>query len=116
MCSMAPTDRTLRTMVAVFPHVLDFHAPSFSSFVVGSAEPLRFEPEALRGVFADERGRERLSAAGELDGTRATLERWLAEVEVVSIDGDRRADYAGDLNTDLFPRDEFDVRYAGDYR
>jgi len=115
-CSMAPTERTLRTMVAVFPHVLDFHAPSTPSFVIGANEPLRFDAREILAAFDDERIRRLLFAAGELDATRAMLERYLAEAQVRAITGDDRSSYVGDVNTDLFPADEFDLRYDGTYR
>jgi len=114
-CSMAPTERTLRTMVAVFPHVLDFHAPSFSSFIIGSNEPLHFDPEAIRIAFEDQRVRRMLTDAGELEETTANLERYLKEVQVRSISGELRSEYDGEINTDLFPRDEFDLSYPGTY-
>jgi predicted membrane-bound spermidine synthase len=115
-CSMAPTARTLRTMVAVFPHVLDFHAPSFPSFIIGSNEPLQFDPQAIRTAFGDARVQRALSASGELDATRHMLERFLAQADVRSIAGAERIRHEGQINTDLFPADEFDLRYAGTYR
>ncbi|MCP3981107.1 MAG: hypothetical protein GY716_17555 [bacterium] len=108
-----PTARTLRTLAAVFPHVLDFHADDFASFALGSEEPFEFDPEQLGRRMHDARFHAYLDASGEIERVTRLVDRFLDQVRVVRIDSSNRPE--GSINTDLFPRDEFDKSYSGTY-
>ncbi len=93
MCTWAPTPRVSRTFRTVFPHVVEDET---GTILVGSRQPLPFEPEAWLAR----------AAAGEpyLGESRTD------EVKE-ALRGFRPASggVEGDLNRDLFPRDELAV-------
>jgi predicted membrane-bound spermidine synthase len=95
----APTDRTRNSFLKVFPHVL-----SFGSIVLGSNEPIRFDPDAVRGRIRDRRVQGYYRSAGV--DIEALLAPYLDRAPSVYGPAFDRAALA-DLNTDLFPRDEF---------
>jgi predicted membrane-bound spermidine synthase len=93
MCTWAPTPRVSRTFRTVFPHVIQDET---GTILVGSLRPIPVEPETwVDRVTAGEPylGRSRVEEVREaLEGFRAAPPR---------VDGD--------LNRDLFPRDELAV-------
>ena len=97
--SWAPTDRILRTFLGVFPHV-----GRHGQIVVGSDRPLAIDPEAIRHRLADRRVQDYYGASG-VDITRLLaplMEGW-------QMYGPSDPRPPGDINTDLYPRDEFDI-------
>jgi spermidine synthase len=95
----APTERTRQSFIKVFPHVL-----SFGPIVLGSNEAIRFDPVAVRGRIRDGRVLEYYRAAGV--DIEDLLAPYLDRVPVAYGPAFDRAALA-DLNTDLFPRDEY---------
>jgi spermidine synthase len=93
MCTWAPTPRVSRTFRTVFPHVVE---DVTGTILVGSLQPIPVEPEAWMARVA----------AGEayLGATRADEVR----KELQGLRPASRVD-EGDLNRDLFPRDELAV-------
>jgi spermidine synthase len=98
----SPTSRVHDTFAQVFPYVL-----SFGHIVLGSNDPIRFSPPEVR-------------ARMRVPAVRAYYERAGIDVEALLTPyldasphlGERphvRAEARGDLNQDLFPRDEFSV-------
>jgi spermidine synthase len=94
----APTPRILATFRSVFPHVL-----RFDDILIGSDRPISHDRAALEARLADPFTRD-LYARGAVD-VRAQLAPLLARPPVAY---DGRVDPA-DPNTDVFPRDEFQV-------
>lgn len=106
----APTARVAAGFTQVFPHVL-LIGPA--SVLVGSSQPIAWDPARLRAAFEDPAFVARARAAGVDPGQFAAqfagpVRRW--------IPGSPRP--ALPANTDLFPRDEFylnnDIRAALD--
>ncbi len=117
LCTYVPTERTRRTVVGVFPHVLAFHAPpDFASFIIASDDPLHFDRDLLESRLDEPWTREYFERSGLGEETLGLIRRYLRKVEVTYIHGDERELYTGDVNTDLFPRDEFDKSYRGTYQ
>ena len=93
----APTDRTVSSFLAVFPHVV-----RVNDVLLGSARPIPF---TLQSVAERLRGPARpylVAADWDPDALLARLSAKPAEIWGPS---DTRR--AGDVNTDLFPRDEY---------
>ncbi|MBM3778116.1 MAG: spermidine synthase [Acidimicrobiia bacterium] len=97
----APTRRVHDGFVRVFPHVL-----SVPGILVGSHEPITLDRGVLAERVADPRVREHFGRAGiPLD---ELFESYLGgDTAYYGPDFDRSA--LTDVNTDLFPRDEFDL-------
>jgi spermidine synthase len=93
MCTWAPTPRVSRTFRTVFPHVME---DGTGTILVGSLQPIPFAPDAW--VVRVGTGEEYLGASR-------------AEEVRKELRGLRPASgaIAGDLNRDLFPRDELAV-------
>lgn len=98
----APTARIHDTFTAVFPHAL-----SFGDILMGSNEPIRFEPAEIRARLKAPAVQEYYYRAGiDIDGLLAPyLDR------APRIIGPANRPSRSDLNEDLFPRDEFGVPY-----
>ncbi|MBL9131093.1 MAG: fused MFS/spermidine synthase [Verrucomicrobiaceae bacterium] len=98
-----PTPRVRETFVRVFSHVL-----AFPHLLIGSSEPLALDREAVQRRLADLDVRYHYTKAG-ID-IRALLEPYLRETTPV-LRFDTSFDRAAlrDINTDLFPKDEFDL-------
>jgi hypothetical protein len=97
-----PTPRVRATLIAAFPHVV-----IAGHVAIASEQPVPFDPDRIRERLNHRFTTSYYSAAG-LDMNRelrAYLER---PPEVVGPEFDRRQ--LGELNRDLFPRDEFRVR------
>lgn len=91
----APTARIQRTFASVFPHVLAFH-----DIFVGSNAPIPFDPNVVEMRAFD--ARHYFDAAG-IDIVDL-LRGYLPAARRFGPDEERSSD---DLNTDIFPRDEF---------
>jgi len=112
-----PTERTLRTLVSEFPFVLDFHSRDFASFAVASNEPFLLDQLRLLERFRSTEVRRHFQDSGELESVREQLMRFLDQVETIVIDESNRDAFTrGNVNTDLFPRDEFDKSFDSSYR
>jgi spermidine synthase len=96
--SWAPTARVARTFVKVFPHVWQ-HGP----ILIGSETAVRVDADAVLRRMAD-RDVQRYYAAGRVD-LDALLRPYLTGGHVFDPSYDRSS--IRDINTDLFPRDEF---------
>ncbi|MBY0496553.1 MAG: fused MFS/spermidine synthase [Cyanobacteria bacterium] len=94
----APTPRIRDTFVSVFPHAL-----LFGDILVGSAEPIAFDPNVIReriGAVRDYYSEAGIDIMGLVAPYLAAEPRRFGP-------GDARR--MTDLNTDLFPRDEFSL-------
>jgi spermidine synthase len=96
----APTERVRHTFVSVFPHVL-----AFGDIYVGSDTPIPFDPNMVAARVAAMRSY--YDAAG-LD-INAVLRPYIRSRPRAYGPADRRA--VTDLNTDTFPRDEFELPF-----
>jgi spermidine synthase len=99
--SWAPTERVHNTFVKVFPHVL-----SYGDIVIGTNEPLAFDLGQIRSRLSAREVQDYYWASG------VDILTWLSPYldrlpHVFGPDHDRSA--LVDINTDLFPRDEFDL-------
>jgi spermidine synthase len=97
----APTPRIQRTFLKVFPH-----AVAFRDILIGSRSPIQIDFAAIRSRIADPQTIRYYSEAA-IDIQRL-FEPYLSETPQVF---DARLDRSAivDINTDLFPRDEFAV-------
>ncbi|HEY7515063.1 MAG TPA: spermidine synthase, partial [Vicinamibacteria bacterium] len=97
--SWAPTERVKGAFLKAFPHVLQF-----GDTLVGSAEPIPYDPDALRARMADPFTRSRFERAS-ID-LEALLGPALHHAPLVT---GPEADRSGlvEIDTDLFPRDEY---------
>ncbi len=99
----------IRTFASVFPNVAVIKgAGGYGAYMLGSAEPLTFEPDAIRAILARPGVLDDISSA--FDSPAKTVEEW---VEVVArqqwLAGAAVGAYAGDgpLITDDRPRPEY---------
>jgi spermidine synthase len=97
----APTGRVRATFVKVFPHVLAFGP----DILIGSNDPVAFERDPIMARLTSAHVRNYFGRAG-VDIERF-LADYLADVQVIGADLDRAA--LQDINTDLFPRDEYNL-------
>lgn len=96
----APTERVARSFLQAFPHVLMLQP---ISLVIGSDRPIPFDAEALKARFAEPAFRAWAARAGvDISGFAA----YFADPPRVWGPDTPRGD-PEDVNTDLFPRDEF---------
>jgi spermidine synthase len=99
----------IRTFAAVFPDVAVLHGSSeYGFFMLGSDEPIAFDPAAARTVLERPGVLEDLSSAD--DSPAATIDDWLAAIERLRwLDDAAARAYAGDgpLITDDRPRPEY---------
>lgn len=103
--SWSPTERVHNTFLKVFPHVL-----SYGQIVLGSNEPIAFDAQAVRGRLSDPTVVGYYAQSG-ID-IRALLAPFLDQTPRVfgpAYDRSRLQD----INTDLFPRDEFNLSVGG---
>ena len=96
-----PTPRILETFRAVFPHVL-----RFDDILIGSETPIAFDSKELEARLQDPFTREQYRRGG-IDA-EAELAPLLKHPPVVY--GTAREGSAVDVNTDLFPKDEYGVK------
>lgn len=97
----SPTARVHNTFVSVFPHVL-----SYGDIVIGSNQSIAFDSEAIRRRLEDPRVRAYYGRA--VVDIVALLTPYLDRAPRVYGPGDDRS-HLTDINTDLFPKDEFSV-------
>lgn len=99
----APTERVWNTFMTVFPHVVAFG--DGAAILVGSTSPIAFDPEVLRARYRlpDIRGYYERAGIG-IDNL---LEDYLEVTAVYGPAFDRSE--LNDINTDLFPKDEFQL-------
>jgi spermidine synthase len=85
----------VRTFRDVFPHVIVAVGPAFHGFfLLGSSEPLTFDPAAIRQILARPGVTEDLSSA--FDSPWQTPEDWARIIpRLVWLDGGRVAEFAG---------------------
>jgi spermidine synthase len=95
-----PSVRVHATFTRVFPYVI-----SAPGILLGSSQPIRLDRPALAARIADARVREHYRRAG-ID-IEELMARYLAEPGRYGPDFDRTT--LTDFNTDLFPRDEYDL-------
>lgn len=98
--SWAPTDRTARTFLSVFPY-----AAQHEEVLLGSNQPITLDVDALRRRLDERAIRAGFAAAG-IDIVQA-MTPYLDGSWRLYRPGDPRP--AGDRNTDLHPRDELDA-------
>jgi len=97
----SPSARVHNTFLTVFPHVL-----SYGDIVLGSNEPIAFDAAAIRARLADPDAR--AYYAGAVVDIDALLTPYLDRAPRVYGPADDRSKLT-DINTDLFPKDEFSV-------
>lgn len=97
----APSDRVRATFVSVFPHVLALGR----DILVGSDAPIVFDRTAIDARITSDAMRAYYRRAGA--NVEDALEEYLDAVVVIGPDHDRTA--LQDLNSDLFPRDEYNL-------
>jgi predicted membrane-bound spermidine synthase len=102
--SWSPTPRVHDTFVSVFPHVL-----SYGDIVIGSNQPIAFDAKSVRRRLEDPRVRAHYGRAVVDIGS--LLDGYLARAPRVYGPSDDRSGL-DDINTDLFPKDEFSVPLA----
>ena len=97
----APTRRIHDTFVKVFPYVV-----SVPGIMLGSNEPLSLDRAVVEARLGDQRVRDHYARAG-IDIAQL-MQTYLPDMPVrFGPDFDRST--LGEVNTDLFPRDEFDL-------
>jgi len=97
----APTVRVRNTFVTVFPHVLDY-----GDIIIGSRDAIVVDVAAMRARVSDPDARRRYAESGV--DILALLSPYLDRQPRVFGPADDRSRLV-DVNTDLFPRDEFGV-------
>jgi len=97
----SPSPRVHNTFLTVFPHVL-----SYGDIVLGSNEPIAFDAATIRARLADPDAR--AYYAGAVVDIDALLTPYLDRAPRVYGPADDRSKLT-DINTDLFPKDEFSV-------
>ena len=97
----APTTRVERTFVSVFPHVV-----SYGSILLGSRDPIVIDPETIRRRLSDPRVRSHYDNS-DVD-IQAELGFYIDQTPTIFDPSSDRSSIV-DINSDLFPRDEFDI-------
>lgn len=106
LCAYVPTERSRRTVLGVMPYALEFVGLRQAPFVIASNQPIEYDLTGLLSRLRSESVQAYLSAS---PGVSDQLERYLQKVTVVKMTAENRSRYVdGDINTDLFPRDEFE--------
>jgi spermidine synthase len=96
----APTQRVYNTFIRTFPHVV-----SMPGILIGSNQPIPLERAAITARLTDPWTREYFERAGTDIGK--LLSGYLDRPTVYAPDFPRET--LVDINTDLFPKDEFDL-------
>ena len=96
----APTQRVYNTFIRAFPYVVQL-----PGILIGSRQPIRMDRPAIDARLTDPRTREYFGAAG-IDIERLVT-GYLESPIVYGPDFPR--DQLTDIDTDLFPKDEFDL-------
>ena len=96
-----PTPRVRAAFMKVFPHVMEM-----SDIFIGSTRPIVFDRVAVQARLSDPRVRSHYESAGvDIDALLSTY----LDAPLFHGPDDPRDNHA-EVNTDLFPRDEFDIR------
>ena len=103
----APTERVHQTFLSVFPYVLRFG----DNVDVGSLQPISFDPANVSAEGQEKFVNEYFAAAG-ID-VEAMIKDYLQPGKITAYGPDAPRPDATAINTDLFPRDEFDYRRSG---
>lgn len=96
----SPTARVNASFVRVFPYVV-----SLPGILLGSRDPIVIDRDAIDARMADPRVRDYYAAAG-ID-IAALMAQYLAAPVILGPDAARAT--LTDFNTDLFPKDEYDL-------
>ena len=95
-----PTPRVRAAFMKVFPYVM-----SLPDILIGSSQPIVFDREAVAARLSDPRVQDHYAVAGiDIDDVL----RVYLEAPVIYGPGEGR-DSQAETNTDLFPRDEYDL-------
>ena len=106
LCTYAPTERVKRTVLEVFPHVL-----SLDWFMIASDQPIRLDRKRFIERFRSEAVQRYLRESGRARQVNGDIAEFLQGVRVLEITPENRNQQpGGDINTDLFPRDEYEVQ------
>ena len=96
----APTQRVYNTFIRAFPHVV-----AMPGILVGSNQPIAIDRAAVSARLAEPAAQAHFARAG-IDIQRL-LDGYLANPTIYGPDYPR--DQLADIDTDLFPKDEFDL-------
>jgi len=111
MCTYTPTTRVRRTVVEVFPYVMEVDSKS-AHFMLGSETPFAMSTEEIVRRFNSPEVQAYLARSGMVERTAADMNEFLQSAKITSITPENRENYPdGDINTDLFPRDEYAKRH-----
>jgi predicted membrane-bound spermidine synthase len=97
----APTPRIRRTFLKVFPHVV-----VYGDILIGSGNPIDSNPDAIRARLSDPRVIDYY--AGAAVDIRRLVEGYIGQWPL-KFDASHDRSTIVDINTDLFPRDEFEL-------
>jgi spermidine synthase len=97
----APTSRVERTFVAAFPYVA-----SYGDFLLGSRDPIVIDRERIRARLSDPAVQAYYDNSGV--DIQALLAPYVDEAPAMFDPSSDRSTIV-DINSDLFPRDEFDI-------
>jgi len=100
----APTARVHNGFIRAFPYVV-----SVPGILLGSNDPIEIDREAIASRLADPRVRDHYGRAGV--NVDQLVSEYLAAPALYGPDFDRRA--LEDFNTDLFPKDEYELGARG---
>jgi predicted membrane-bound spermidine synthase len=103
----APTERTHQTFLSVFPYVLRFG----DNVDVGSSQPISFNPAQVSAEGQEKFVHDYFAAAGI--NVDAMIEDYLQPGKITAYGPDAPRPDPTAINTDLFPRDEFDYHRSG---
>jgi predicted membrane-bound spermidine synthase len=103
----APTERAHQTFLSVFPYVLRFG----DNVDVGSSQPITFDPAKVSAEGQEKFVYDYFAEAG-ID-VEAMVKDYLQPGKVTAYGPDATRPGPADINTDLFPRDEFDYHRSG---
>jgi spermidine synthase len=102
----APTERVHQTFLGVFPYVVRLG----DNVDVGSSQPISFEPAKISAEGQEQFVHDYFATAGiDVD---AMIKDYLQPGRVTAYGPDAPRPDPSSINTDLFPRDEFDYRPA----
>jgi hypothetical protein len=103
----APTERAHQTFLSVFPYVLRFG----DNVDVGSSQPISFDPAKVSAEGQEKFVHDYFAEAGiDVD---AMIKDYLQPGKVTAYGPDAPRPDSAAINTDLFPRDEFDYHRPG---
>jgi spermidine synthase len=103
----APTERTHQTFLSVFPYVVRFG----DNVDVGSLQPISFDPAKVSAKGQEKFVHDYFAEAGiDVD---AMIKDYLQPGKITVYGPDAPRPDPAIINTDLFPRDEFDYHLSG---